>query len=173
MLLQAMLARVKPTIPQTDLARIFSVGNVERELWQVALEEKERSAYLWSLLTLVPYIGGLFLAYALYRVNNDFQKHERSEFAALGDIQQTVSLTVASPIHSEPGRFGGSWFPHRNSIFYFLLSVLTVGLFSIYWLDVSIHDPEPHFKAQSQLEDAMKEMITRLGSNVTPLGSVN
>ena len=71
--LWAAIGRLKNSTNSTNPTRMFAVNTAERDLWGTAVNEKERSAYLWSLLTLVPYVGGFFLAYALYRVTNDFQ----------------------------------------------------------------------------------------------------
>ena len=171
-LLWASIGRVKNNTNPTDTSRLFAVNTAERDLRAATVEEKERSAYLWSLLSLVPFIGGLFLAYALSQVNSDFQKHEKREFITLEDLQRGLGLQVGgAPFQAK------RWYPSRNNVAYFAASILgplslslavlrlpadiasfpvsylvylTVGWAWIYWLYVSAHDPEPH-SAHSRL----------------------
>ena len=183
-LLWTSIGLLKNNTSPTDTSRLFAVNTAERELETAAVEEKERSAYLWSLLSLVPFIGGLFLAYALFRVNNDFQKHERSEFVTIEDLQRGLGLPVGSvPVQAR------RWYPSRNTVAYFVAAImgplfssltvlrfpgvvasfpvtyllyLTIGWAWIYWLYVSAHDPEAHFVVQSHLESELQPMLTGL-----------
>jgi len=157
--LWAAIGRLKNSTNSTDTTRMFAINTAERDLWGTAVNEKERSAYLWSLLTLVPYVGGFFLAYALYRVTNDFQKHEEREFATIEDIQRAVGMPVG-PLPAQTRR----WFPSRNSAAYFAASLATAGLFSIYWLYVAMRDPAAHFQVQSHLENEVQPIVSGLHS---------
>lgn len=152
-LLRESIGRLKNSTNPTDTQRMYAVNTAERDLLATAVEEKERSAYLWSLLSLVPFIGGFFLAYALFRVDSDFQKHEQREFATIEDLQRALGLQVGYTIQTR------RWYPSRNSIGYFFLSIFTAGWFSIYWLYVSIHDPTAHFEVQSHLENEIQPLI--------------
>lgn len=153
------IKQLKNSTNSTDTTRMFAINTAERDLWGTAVNEKERSAYLWSLLTLVPYVGGFFLAYALHRVTNDFQKHEEREFATIEDVQRAAGLPVG-PLPTQTRR----WFPSRDSIAYFAASIATGGLFSIYWLYIAMHDPEAHFQVQSRLEDEIQPIVGGLHS---------
>jgi len=192
-LLWASIGRVKNNTNPTDTSRLFAVNTAERDLRAATVEEKERSAYLWSLLSLVPFIGGLFLAYALFQVNSDFQKHEKKEFATLEDLQRGLGLQVGgTPFQAK------RWYPSRNNVAYFAASILgplslsltvlrlpadiasfpvsylvylTVGWAWIYWLYVSAHDPEPHFVVQSHLESELQPILTGL-QKVGPISSI-
>jgi len=156
-LLRASIGRLKNSTNPADTARMFAVNTAERDLLAIAVEDKERSAYVWSLLSLVPFIGGLFLAYALFRVNSDFQKHEQREFATIEDLQRALGLPVGH-VSVQPQR----WYPSRNSLAYFVVSIFTAGWFSIYWLYVAMHDPRAHFEIQSHLENELQPLLTGL-----------
>ena len=156
-LLRVMIGRLKDSTNPTDASRMFAVNTAERDLLATAVDDKERSAYLWSLLSLVPFIGGLFLAYALFRVNSDFQKHEQREFATIEDLQRALGLPVGH-VSVQPQR----WYPSRNSLAYFVVSIFTGGWFSIYWLYVAMHDPKAHFEIQSHLEKELQPLLTAL-----------
>ena len=183
-LLWVSIRRLKNNTNPTDTSRLFAVNTAERDLQTAAVEEKERSAYLWSLLSLIPFIGGLFLAYALFRVNNDFQKHEKREFLTIEDLQRGLGLPVGSvPVQAK------HWYPSRNTVAYFVLGILgplfssltvlgfpasvasfpvtyllylTLGWTWIYWLYVSAHDPEAHFLVQSHLESELQPILSGL-----------
>ena len=157
--LWAAIKQLKNITSSTDTSRMFAINTAERDLWGAAVNEKERSAYLWGLLTLVPFAGGFFLAYALHRVTNDFQKHEEREFATIEDLQRGAGLPVG-PLPTQTRR----WFPSHNSIAYFAVSIATAGLFSIYWLYIAMQDPEAHFQVQSRLEDEIQPIVGRLHS---------
>jgi hypothetical protein len=156
-LLRASIGRLKNSVNPSDMASMFAVNTAERDLLATAVDDKERSAYLWSLLSLVPFIGGLFLAYALFRVNSDFQKHEQREFATIEDLQRALGLPVGH-VSVQPQR----WYPSRNSLAYFVVSIFTAGWFSIYWLYVAMHDPKAHFEIQSHLENELQPLLTGL-----------
>jgi hypothetical protein len=163
---------------------LLAINTAERDLLATAVEEKERSAYLWSLLSLVPYIGGLFLAYALFRVNTDFQKHEQREFVTIEDLQRALGLPVGfAPVQAR------RWYPSRNAVVYFGSSILgplslslaiidfpvflakvpvaylvylTAGWLWIYWLYLAVYDPRAHFEVQSHLENEIQPLISGL-----------
>jgi hypothetical protein len=176
-LLWASIGRLKTTISPTDTSKLYALNTAERELLTTAIEEKERSAYLWSLLSLVPFVGGLFLAYALLRINSDFQRHEQREFLTIEDLQRGLGLSVGiEPVQAK------RWYPSRNNVVYFAASVLgplslsltvlrfpitylvylTVGWVWIFWLHVSAHDPEAHFVVQSHLETELQPILSGL-----------
>jgi hypothetical protein len=154
-LLWAAIGRLKNSTNSADTARLFAINTAERDLLGTSVEEKERSAYLWGLLSLIPYMGVLFLSYALLRVNSDFQKHEQREFATIEDIQRALGLLVGyTPAQTK------RWYPSRDSFAYFVASIGSVGLFSIYWLYVATSDPKAHFEVQSHLENEIQSLIS-------------
>jgi hypothetical protein len=193
-LLWASIGRLKNNTSSTDTSRLFAANTAERDLQTAAVEEKERSAYLWSLLSLIPFIGGVFLAYALFRVNNDFQRHEKREFVTIEDLQRGLGLPVGSvPVQAK------YWYPSRNTVAYFVAGILgplfssltvlrfppsvasfpvtyllylTLGWAWIYWLYVSARDPEAHFVVQSHLESELQPILTGLqkGGRPTSIG---
>ncbi len=154
LLLSAAVSQLKMVANPTDTTRVYALNTAERDLSGMSFDEKERSAYLWGLLTMVPYLGGFFLAYALYRVDRDFGKHEFQEFSVIEEIQRGLGLPV-SPIASQFRR----WYRGRNAALFFFLCIATAGLFSAYWLYTSAHAPEAHFQVQSHLEDEVQGML--------------
>jgi len=47
----------------------------------------------------------------------------------------------------------------RSMMLYAVLTVITFGLFGIYWLYVLIDDPNKHFVRQEAVEDALKKAL--------------
>jgi len=52
--------------------------------------------------------------------------------------------------------------PDRSSVLYLILTIITAGLFGIYWVYVLLKDPIEHFKyhiqAESQLLSALESV---------------
>ena len=69
--------------------------------------------------------------------------------------QLSEVLPIDETIHlSKIGRF-----PDRNTIMYFVLTVLTLGLFEIYWLYTLINDPNEHFREHRIIEAKILEAL--------------
>jgi len=45
--------------------------------------------------------------------------------------------------------------PDRSFVLYFILSIITVGIFSVYWIYVLLTDPNSHFRQQALIEDTV------------------
>jgi hypothetical protein len=81
----------------------------------------------------------------------DFYKHERREDGFWEDLSRTldkIGVTFSVPRRIETT-------PNRSFILYLILTIITVGLFGIYWLYVLLKDPNEHFKYHVQIEDQL------------------
>jgi len=106
--------------------------SIELSSREAKLNEKEQSAFLWAILCFfIPFVG-LYVGYFLMR---DFYRHERREDFFLEDLEKTANPIVALEL---PRRFHQT--PDRNIILYIVLTILTAGLFGIYWLYTLIVD---------------------------------
>ena len=45
--------------------------------------------------------------------------------------------------------------PERNFVLYLILTIITAGLFGIYWLYILLKDPNQHFMYHRQIEDQL------------------
>lgn len=127
------------------------LSSVERTVREAKAEETEKSAVLWAILTAVPYIGVLAQWYVYYFLMKDFYKHERREDGFWEDISRTLDkcgVTFSVPRRTE-------MLPDRSFVLYLILSIITLGLFGIYWLYVLLKDPNEHFKYHIQIEDQL------------------
>jgi hypothetical protein len=150
---------------------LLPLNSAEEGFYNLARREQERSAVLWALLSLIPFLGWAFLAVAQWRLSRDLAKHSRLERLVIEDVDRTLRTvgTQGIPVKYAPIR------SHDTlgitivivSIIELLSSVvlgfvgslvliyLTVGAFSLFWIELSITDPIGHFHYHSQLEADM------------------
>jgi hypothetical protein len=119
---------------------------------EATAEETEKSAVLWIILSIITFgIAGL---YVLYFLTRDPYNHDRRQQSFIQQTQSAMSKlgkVVVNP----------SWksLPSRSFILYFILSLVTLGLFEFYWYYVLIKDFNEHFRAQWQFEDSMASVM--------------
>jgi hypothetical protein len=111
-------------------------------------EEQIRPAGVWAILSIfaAPLIG-LIVAYSL---TQDLRKHEERQRAyhqtlslALSEVGIAHTPTASSKAHA------------RDPIAYVVLTVITAGLFWVYWFYVLLRDYNEHFMNQAVLEDRL------------------
>ena len=131
------------------------LSSVERTMREAKAEETEKGAVLWAILTAVPYIGFLAQWYVYYFLMKDFYKHERREDGFWEDLSRTlnkIGITFSVQRRTEAT-------PDRSFVLYLILTIITVGLFGIYWLYVLLKDPNEHFKYHVQVEDQLMSTL--------------
>ncbi|MFB0500403.1 MAG: DUF4234 domain-containing protein [Candidatus Hadarchaeaceae archaeon] len=153
-LLEQDVVRVLASSTERKRAKIEDkLASVERSTREAGLSEKEQPAFLWAILCFfIPFVA-LYVAYFLMR---DFYRHEKREDFFLEDLEKTVEPIVALEI---PRRFHS--IPDRNLILYLVLTILTVGIFGIYWLYSLIVDPNNHFNHQVAWEDKLLSSLPK------------
>jgi hypothetical protein len=131
-----------------NLASHENVGRLTELSEDSIFEEQIRSAGLWAIISIfaAPLIG-LIVAYSL---TQDLRKHEDRQTA----YYQTLSLTLgeagfAYSAVASPKRHA------RDPIAYIVFSVITAGLFWIYWFYALLKDYNEHFADQAVLEDQL------------------
>ena len=132
------------------------LSNLERTTREMKTTDDEKSAILWTILAFIPVVNVFAILYILYFLGKDFRIHERNEDGFLEDsnrILQSAGLEL-SVRRIDPT-------PNRSFILYIILSIVTFGLFGIYWLYTLIADPNDHFRHHVQYED---ELISKLSS---------
>ncbi len=150
---------------------LLPLNSAEEGFYKLTRGERERSAVLWALLSLIPFVGWIFLAVAQWRLSRDLAKHSRLEGLVLEDVDRTLRIvgTQGIPLRSVPVRshdalgftvvivsvlelLSGVVLGLVGSL---VLIYLTVGAFSLFWIDLSMTDPNGHFHYHSQLEADM------------------
>lgn len=151
------LTMVKDVASKKDVNIDVELSSCERTLREVKVDETEKSAALWAILSAIIFIATWYVYYFLMK---DFYKHERREEGLLEDVGRMLSkcdIAFTPPRRMET-------VPDRSFVLYLILSIITLGLFNIYWLYVLIKDPNIHFKYHIHFED---ELLKTLESAAT------
>lgn len=132
----------------------FDLGSLDRTLREIKAEEteSERSAMLWAVLSM---FNGLALLYVWYFLMKDFNKHERREDAfwtEASKILNKAGIKLEVPARTAP-------LFERSFALYFILTIITAGLFGIYWLYVLLKDPNVHFRYHVKIEDQVLPIL--------------
>ncbi|MFQ6130020.1 MAG: DUF4234 domain-containing protein [Candidatus Hadarchaeaceae archaeon] len=129
------------------------LASIELSTREAKLNEKEQPAFLWAILCFFIPIVSLYVGYFLMR---DFYRHERREDFFLEDLGKTAAPIVALEL---PRRFRS--IPDRNIILYIVLTIVTAGIFGIYWLYTLVVDPNNHFDHQVRWEDKLLSSLSK------------
>ncbi len=145
------LARELGTRKGVDIS--LPLNNLDRTAKEARFEETEKSAALWAILS---YFTGIASLYVFYFLMKDFFKHERKQDIFIDDLTKlltSVGIPVNLPRRNYP-------IPDRSFILYFILSLITIGIFTVYWVHVLISDPNNHFQHQALVEDTITAQVT-------------
>ena len=145
------IAEQKKTDVETELSLC------ERTLREAKTEETEKNAVLWAILSAIIFIATWYVYYFLMK---DFYKHERREDGFWEDASKVLGklgISFTPPRRVNP-------LPNRSFVLYLILSIITLGIFGIYWLYVLIKDPNEHFKYHSSVDE---ELLATLEKAVT------
>jgi hypothetical protein len=128
--------------------------SLERSVREANAEETEQSAILWAVLSaFVPFVQ----LYVYYFLMKDFYRHERREdsfWEDSGRALDTLGVSFSIPRRTEA-------LPNRSFVLYLILTIITMGLFGVYWLYVLLKDPNDHFKYHIETET---QLLTALES---------
>jgi len=165
--LSALETRAGPSSSQT----LLPLNSAEECFYNLVRGEREKSAVLWALLSSIPFVGWAFLAVAQWRLSRDLAKHSRLEGLVFEDVDRTFrtvgtrGMSVKhAPMHSHDALgvtivvvsiielLSSAVLGFVGSL---VLIYLTVGMFSLFWIDLSMMDPTGHFHYHSQVEADM------------------
>ncbi|RJQ46416.1 MAG: hypothetical protein C4534_03040 [Gaiellales bacterium] len=150
-LLAVLEERVAVAAGRTALARDMEEL---RELDRAATAQDrrgEKSPVLWLVLGI---LTGVTNFYVYYFLNSDFHAHGAAEEDFMRKAGQVLGrlglrLDVSPPAPPPRRRFGR----------YLLLTLLTLGLFSIYWWYTLITDPDAHFDGHTAWEASLAGVL--------------
>lgn len=157
LLMDDLIAALKSIASKKKEGAVEKIDALERSLREARMEETEKSAALWVILTLITGIAGI---YVLYFLTKDFYKHERREDYAITDVYAILNALGISA--TAPRRIEISQpIPERSFVLYLILTIVTLGIFGIYWYYCLIEDPNRHFKYHIQLEDQLVDTVSK------------
>ena len=155
------------------------IALVNREISEAEIKETKKNAVLWAILVLLsgnwispilppicmvilyvypvlPPIGIVNL-YIYHFLTKDFFVHERREDRIVTRIQEALGILGTRFAYRRYYEI-----PHRNTILYAILTIITLGIFSLYWIYVITKDQNEHFLEQRRWEDAVVSAIEQL-----------
>jgi len=131
------------------------VVSLESTLQEMRHGENEKNAGLYAVLALflgflnyvIPALNWVVWFYVAHFLNKDFRKHEVRESRVM-DLTSSIlkKYGVETPMKFERK------FPNRSTILYIVLSIVTLGIFTLYWMYTLANDPNNHFKQHRALE---------------------
>jgi hypothetical protein len=137
----------KENVVDSDFNQSFNNKSVMGENY-----DHKRNPILWSILSVfIPFIQ----FYVFYFLMNDFYLHERFEDAYWEGIKKELDKfgIIFSYSHRKKA------VPDRSFIFYLILTIVSAGLFIVYWIYVLIQDPNDHFKYHVEIENQLLSSI--------------
>lgn len=162
-------ARNLVTKDSTRVDAAPTLGRLERTLSEARADETRQDPIIWVMLT---FFSTWFLSYFLFGtlltglltfylynfLMKGFYRHERRE----DEFLEQLALLV--PREEVPFDFRKREFrvPNRNTALYVLLSLFTLGLFTIYWGYVLVRDPNKHFRHHELAEETMISQMSKL-----------
>lgn len=126
----------------------------KRSLREMESESSDRPAILWVIISM---IFQPVLLYVFHFLTRDFYKHEKNENLLLEDISDSIE--------SAGGEFefeGYNTVEDRDTILYIVLTIVTLGLFGLYWIYVITDDPNKHFRESRRAEDRLLSSLEEL-----------
>jgi hypothetical protein len=148
-----MAAVVDASVQQLRVKAAGQEGAVQQELAQLEgiraqmlAMSSERGAAIWLLICLFTGIGAYILYYLLMQ---DYAQH---------DLLEAQYFTVMSSALAKLGLAGSSaqafrTVPEREFVTFLILTLVTCGIYGLYWMYVMIKDFNDHFAAQAPWED--------------------
>ncbi len=131
------------------------LANMKNIAEEARFRESEKSAGLWLILYIV--LGFIAWAYIMHFLTRDFVEHEYREqmfFKNLAEIAKRRNLVLEPPRRTVPD---------RNTVLYLILTIITLGLFGLYWIYTVTRDPNEHFlehrKFEQRLVDVLESML--------------
>lgn len=122
-------------------------------------EEGEKSAALWTILSIFTGIGGLYVWYFLMRDIYTHSNRQRDFVDEFVKVMSKLGVDTSAIATSVKAQYQ---VPKRSFAKYLVLTIVTIGIFGIYWAYVIFKDWNDHFKTQWLLEDEIQSGIKRL-----------
>ena len=111
---------------------------------------RTRNVAGWVVLSVLPVINAFAKPYIFHFLTRDYYRHERYEELILKCLSS--KFPKLQLVNFE--------YPDRDTVMYFLLSAITLGIFWIYWMYTLFSDPNRHFKEHRVFEELLLEELS-------------
>lgn len=141
------------------------LDNLSRIYQQMEAFERrnKREPVLWMLLRLVIGVIGFYINHFLNKDLRFYEEWESSYAANAEWVMTRLDMPVTLPQRRTPT-------PDRSTGLYVLLSIVTLGLFTLFWRNVVMNDGNAHFDDDAAMEDAlMRALGVETGFGAVPL----
>ena len=116
-----------------------------------------RDGFLYAAAAFGLPFFGFYLAHVL---NRDFHRHELRERELLRAASEALDAMGAGRLGVRLDPKGAV--PERNTWLYAVLTVVTLGLFSLYWAYTLARDPNRHFDEHARWEEALLAKLSKI-----------
>ena len=154
---------IKAVSEKRDVDITLDFTKMSRASRDVRDEETEKSAVLWVILTFVTGIAGLYIYYFLTK---DVYTHSRRQSDFFEGCKGALSTLGISTTGISTATRDQYQVPKRSFALYIILTVITLGIFGIYWVYIIFKDWNEHFKTQWRLEDEILTVMKSLTQQI-------
>lgn len=145
------LTQMDPLVERREMPRPYYLFWI----WLVCSYVGSLSSFLpvtWPF-TIAAVIIGLVIVYYL---TVDYYYHEQGEIAFLGKVSVALGKSGSSLVVNPTSPL------HRRSYgLYILFTIITLGIFGIYWAYVVFHDPNRHFDTHEVWESELERIVEK------------
>lgn len=121
--------------------------------------EEEKSAGVWVILSIIT--GSIAGLYVMYFLTVDIYKHFKNQSRFVNALVSGMNSLGVTNVASIPITVESQYeVPSRSFALYLVLTIITLGIFGIYWSYIIFKDYNEHFRTQWRLED---ELVQNLG----------
>jgi hypothetical protein len=143
------------------------LDNLSRIYQQMEAFERrnKREPVLWMILRIVVSVVGAYINHFLNKDLRFYEEWESSYAANAEWVMSRLGYSVRLPQRRTPIR-------DRSTGLYILLTIVTLGIFSLYWRYTVMTDGNGHFDDDVAIEDALMDALGMQGGTVLPPGGV-
>jgi len=146
-LLPYLEAKLKEKEKSSNAVSVLALLNRDSEY-----EEAEKPAAVWAVLYL--FVSPIVGLYVFHFLTNDLYKHFKRQIDFSGNLEallKDLDVQFVSPAQYEVKR--------RETVLYIILTIITAGLFWIYWFYLQLKEYNEHFKSQWRLENQLMNTV--------------
>ncbi len=147
----------------TAISKVFEGRGFKKEAWKIKeyvkrceVETGKKNVAGWVVLSLIPLVNLFAIPYIYHFLTRDFFKHSKYEELIYDTFSEIFNRELETEIELE------TYYPDRDTVMYFLLSVATAGIAGIYWYYTLFSDPNKHFKEHSIAEEKLIQCLSKL-----------